>query len=693
MSEFTSKQKEIVARKLGYDGPMQGFDEFIASSPALQAKYSMVTQKYVERMAKGGVVKKYAFGGVGRSRRREKEQYREPTAPTYTQQPADGVGILPDEPDVGSYVGTDEGDGFNTPPPQVNPDIPEQNMDDSFVTNPTQDADVLAGAPNIASVPKMTATTVSDADAQSLLADTTTAAPATTAAVSTQAGTEGVTAPGKVTADAMTADTAQTGVQTELDKMQQVQGTVSEKAQVDAATVVPTETAVSDLQAAQGTATRVEGVDQLRATPDQLVSGSAVEQARVDEAMAKNVAAQGQVTEEMTVQGQMNTLLSDFDAGNPPPWAAGAMRAATAQLAARGLGASSMAGQAIIQATIEAATPIAAADAAVFKEMGLQNLTNRQAMAVLTAQQRATFLGQEFDQNFQTRVLNAARIADVADKNFDATVQIALENSRLASTMNIANLNNKQALIIEQAGQIANLETKNLDNLQAARVQNAKAFLDMDMANLDIKQQNAMFKAKTITDTITSDAAAKNAAKATNATNKLKADEINSTLALSASYYNAQEKNKVAVANMEAANEIAKFNAQEANDRAEFNAEQTNAINVANAKILADISTTNTKEINAANAVNAKNATDLSSTVYSQLSQTYRDKLEMSFKAGENDADRAVELVKASLSSYTSIAVANKKADAESSASIGGFITNVALEFIKAGKNPLDFFE
>ena len=63
MSEFTSKQKEIVARKLGYDGPMQGFDEFVASSPALQARYNMVTQKYVERMAKGGMVKKYAAGG------------------------------------------------------------------------------------------------------------------------------------------------------------------------------------------------------------------------------------------------------------------------------------------------------------------------------------------------------------------------------------------------------------------------------------------------------------------------------------------------------------------------------------------------------------------------------------------------------------------------------------------------------
>lgn len=37
---------------------MQGFDEFVASSPALSAKYNMVTQKYVERMAKGGLTRK-----------------------------------------------------------------------------------------------------------------------------------------------------------------------------------------------------------------------------------------------------------------------------------------------------------------------------------------------------------------------------------------------------------------------------------------------------------------------------------------------------------------------------------------------------------------------------------------------------------------------------------------------------------
>jgi hypothetical protein len=75
-------------------------------------------------------------------------------------------------------------------------------------------------------------------------------------------------------------------------------------------------------------------------------------------------AAEATPSTQATVQGQLASLTANFDAANPPAWAAGAMRNATAQMAQRGLGASSLAGQAIVQATLEAALPIAQADAA-----------------------------------------------------------------------------------------------------------------------------------------------------------------------------------------------------------------------------------------------------------------------------------------------------------------------------------------
>lgn len=61
MSEnFTAKQREIIARKMGYDGPMQMFDEYLAASPADSARFSGI----VSKMAKGGFVKKYSVGGA-----------------------------------------------------------------------------------------------------------------------------------------------------------------------------------------------------------------------------------------------------------------------------------------------------------------------------------------------------------------------------------------------------------------------------------------------------------------------------------------------------------------------------------------------------------------------------------------------------------------------------------------------------
>ena len=75
------------------------------------------------------------------------------------------------------------------------------------------------------------------------------------------------------------------------------------------------------------------------------------------------------------------------------------------------LAQASLAGQAIVQATIEAALPIAQADAQTIAQFEAQNLSNRQQRAMLAAQQRASLLGQEFDQAFQARVQNAARIS------------------------------------------------------------------------------------------------------------------------------------------------------------------------------------------------------------------------------------------------------------------------------------------
>ena len=92
-----------------------------------------------------------------------------------------------------------------------------------------------------------------------------------------------------------------------------------------------------------------------------------------------------------------------------------------------------MAGQAIVQAALEASIPIAQADARTVAAFEAQNLTNRQQSAMITGQFRAQFLNQEFDQAFQTRVRNAAIVSDIANRNFTADQQIAFRKCQVCT--------------------------------------------------------------------------------------------------------------------------------------------------------------------------------------------------------------------------------------------------------------------
>jgi hypothetical protein len=287
-----------------------------------------------------------------------------------------------------------------------------------------------------------------------------------------------------------------------LGKTDAQTGTVGDASVIDAAQ--QTESSVSGIDAAQGESVNVADVAQRKMEIGERIDPVA-DAASASKFTEEVQAATATPSEKATVQGQLGELMQDFEGGATPAWAAGALRNATAAMAARGLGASSMAGQALVQAAMEASLPIAQADAATFAGFETQNLSNRQQRAMLAAQQRATFIGQEFDQGFQSRVANAAKVSDIANMNFNADQQVALENSRAANTINLNNLSNKQAMVMGELSALANLDMANLSNRQQAAVQNAQTFLATDMANLNNKQQTEMFKAQSRTQSLFTD--------------------------------------------------------------------------------------------------------------------------------------------------------------------------------------------
>jgi hypothetical protein len=644
---FTDKQKEIVARKMGYQGPMEGFDKFLRSDPALERKYGIITEKF---MARGGMASK-----------KKKLKMQEGGAV-----PAEGTATT-----------------TSTPAPVTSTTTPAPPMtavwgpDGTMYASP--EAAQAAGATSYSTTPVAVQVTAAQAAPTTIAQGTGQAGPAQTAAVTTAGPAVTAAAPTPVAAQSYTAAQAAPAVSGVLSGLQAEQGVVTPEAQVQAQTIDPRSSIVMGMQAEQA---RPDEYVQAQAPTrlieeGEMVSGSTVDWAKVEEQLSKVQAEQGVVTAEMTVQGQLDKMMADFQANNPPPWAAAAVRGATAVMAQRGLAASSLAGQAILQAAIEAATPIAAANAAVYERMGLQNLSNRQQVAMVRGEMRAQFLGQEFDQAFQTRVLNAAKISDIANQNFSAQVQVALENARLTQSVNIANLNNRQAMVMAKAAALSSLETQNLSNMQQAAVANARAFLDMEMANLNARQQTALFKAQEMSQAILSDTAATNAARQFNAASAQQAAQFNAGLASEVARFNASQVNAMSQFNISQVNALAQFNTAQVNAREQFNAENALTIAQANAQLMTQVSLSNTAAINTANMANAQAANSMSSTVYSAQVQLYRDNVEYAWKSGESDLDRENALALQQIQMEASKYAADKTVDAAMYSALGALSASV----------------
>jgi hypothetical protein len=165
-----------------------------------------------------------------------------------------------------------------------------------------------------------------------------------------------------------------------------------------------------EFQAAQGQVSPTSLVGDVIGT----VSQQSVAQAATDE-----------LDPRATVKFQLGELFSSLEEGKPlPAWAAPAVRSVGAEMAKRGLGASSMAAAAITQALMESGVPIAAQDARSYAAIQTQNLNNKQ----------------------QATLQNAMTYAAMDKANMDARLQAAINNARAFLQMDVANLSSEQAM-------------------------------------------------------------------------------------------------------------------------------------------------------------------------------------------------------------------------------------------------------
>ena len=667
MMQFKAFKPEAlnkIAGAMGYQGDMSQFQQFIEEDPQRKAQMDKYTNA-ARMMAKGGVVKKFAPGGAVTA----PAQPTVATAPTqFPAFTAGTVNVAGGSTPAASQAATPQATAATTTGQPLNiGDVTTQRMFQPAV--PTGGVTQAAMTPITAGqqVDPTTGVLTGGVAVQTAQAMTAQATPAAQSAANTMQATQAASA----------VDTAMNAVQAAQANPQ------DPRAQVTAAQ--QTTSSVGNLQAAQGNAILMNNPVQRQIQAGEMISGTGVDATKAAQATAATqaAAASAQPTQQALVQGQMANLMTQFNGTNPPAWAAGAVRLANQQMAARGLSASSIAGQAIVQAAMESALPIAQADASIIAQFEQQNLSNRQQSAMLAAEQRAKFLGQEFDQTFQAKVQNAAKVADIANMNFTADQQVALENSRVANTMNLQNLSNNQAMVMAEAAALSQLDVSNLNNRQQAAVQNAQNFLQVDMANLSNRQQTDLFKSQQRVQSMFNDQAAENAARQFNASSQNQVDQFFANLQSQTAQFNASQQNAQSQFNAGQVNTIERFNAELNNQRDQFNAQNQLVIAQSNAQWRREIATADTAAVNRANELNASAILDVSKQAYDNLWTYYADSMEWAWESAENQLDRINNLAVANLDAKTRGEVAKEQSSSAAGSALGGMVGSLGSALIK----------
>jgi len=215
----------------------------------------------------------------------------------------------------------------------------------------------------------------------------------------------------------------------------------------------------------------------------------------------------GAIVSDATVRGQLEDLQSDVSTALAsgtamPVWARGAAEATRAAMQARGMGASSMMAEALAEGIMKSAVPIAAADAATYKEMIFKNLSNRQQTAITNANSYFQMDMANLSNNQQTSLANLATrqaflLSDQGASNaaaqFNATstnqvnqfydgltAQVGEQNAIRADAMNkFAN---------EESNKIAAMNAQNTVGVNTANA-NRQATINQFNATLDDARQ------------------------------------------------------------------------------------------------------------------------------------------------------------------------------------------------------------
>ena len=220
--------------------------------------------------------------------------------------------------------------------------------------------------------------------------------------------------------------------------------------------------------------------------------------AQLDTSPVEVQAAIAALPNEALVSVQLENLLAGMDEGVTPTWARPAVQLVESQLSARGLSVSTVGRDALFNAIIQTALPIAQSNAAALQQRANQNLSNEQQANLQQASQgmqlRLTNLANRQDSGSQTAQL--AQQINLTQGQF--TQQAQLTEAEQAQQVRLQSLQNEQQAAMANLGNDQQIELANLQ-IEAERLganqaaTNQEKIAEMQVA-ANFLQRNAEFK-------------------------------------------------------------------------------------------------------------------------------------------------------------------------------------------------------
>lgn len=327
---------------------------------------------------------------------------------------------------------------------------------------------------------------------------------------------------------------------------------------------------------------------------------------------------------------EMNLLLDAMESGDIPAWAKPAVTQVEKTLAARGISASSVGRDALFNAIIQSAMPIAQTNAQ-FKQEASQTTYNATVQAILT----------------DTAAENAAR------------------------QFNASSINQKNQFM---SGLRAQVDTQNAQRKDAISQFNAASANDFAKTRASLETEVALTNVQLAQQAEVVNVTELNRAALFNATAQNEAARIATAEKNLNTRFNADAANKASEFNAMQANSLTQFTAGLVNNVNQFNSNQSLVIQQSNTQWRRQANTSNTAIENQVNMTNTMNAFNLNNQALSFLWQAERDEASWFEQATQNDLDRMNRLEATVLGNEAGAAAEKGKLFANILTAVGKFV-------------------